>query len=179
VSDAGAPFASGQFYWLWAPVNFDHYSTHFDINEYSDGRRWHEVGFVIPDGDEPATASESVGYALQWRPGTRWARGFELDLTQSDGSVKHLDFEPLYEFQMKGLGYFNADWGHGHWKGESAVGAESWDLPVPDPCRPDHLHIQALCRVRCGDDEGLGILEQLIIGAHEPTGLTGAFDPAK
>ncbi len=179
VSDAGAPFASGQFYWLWAPVNFERYATHFDINEYADGRRWHEVGFVIPDGESPAIASDAVGYSLDWRPGTRWARAFDLDLTQPDGTKKHLSFEPLYEFQMKGIGYFNAEWGHGHWKGELAVGAEAWDLPVADPCRPDHLHIQALCRVRSGDDEGLGILEQLIIGPHAPTGLSGAFDPAR
>jgi hypothetical protein len=36
-----------------------------------------------------------------------------------------------------------------------------------------------VCRVRHGDDEGLGILEQMIIGEHSPTGLTGILDPAR
>jgi hypothetical protein len=179
VSDAGAPFASGQFFWLWAPVNFDSYATHFDVNEFADGRRWHEVGFVIPDGDAQAVPSSGVEFDVEWRSGTRWARRFSLHLHQPDGNTKTLEFEPMYEFQMKGIGYFNPDWGHGHWKGELAVGAESWDLPVEAPCRPDHLHIQAMCKVRCGSDEGLGILEQLAIGPHEPTGLSGAFDPAR
>ena len=178
VSDAGAPFASGQFYWLWAPVNFDSFATHFDINEYADGRRWHEVGFVVPDGVQPAVPSRRVDYRLDWRSGTRWAKAFQLDLQQPDGTSMHLDFEPLYEFQMRGIGYFNAEWGHGHWKGDLAVGAEAWDLPVERPCEPHNLHIQAVCRVTNGSESGIGILEQLIIGPHEPSGLTGHFDPA-
>ena len=44
----GAPTAAPQFYWLWAPVNFDGFSTHFDVNEHGDGRRWHETGFLAP-----------------------------------------------------------------------------------------------------------------------------------
>ena len=44
----GAPVADPQFFWLWAPINFDTFSTHFDVNEYFDGRRWHESGFVAP-----------------------------------------------------------------------------------------------------------------------------------
>ena len=42
----GAPVAEPQFFWLWAPVNFPSLSTHFDVNEYADGRRWHEYGAV-------------------------------------------------------------------------------------------------------------------------------------
>ncbi|MGB9347586.1 MAG: hypothetical protein WCA90_16260, partial [Ilumatobacteraceae bacterium] len=35
----GAPVADPQFFWLWAPINFDTFSTHFDVNEYFDGKR--------------------------------------------------------------------------------------------------------------------------------------------
>jgi hypothetical protein len=35
-----------------------------------------------------------------------------------------------------------------------------------------------VCRVRHRDEVGLGILEQMIIGEHRPTGLTGIIDPA-
>lgn len=177
-NDDGAPFSTGQFYWLWAPVNFEDHATHFDVNEYSDGRRWHEVGFVVPDGDRPAIAATRVDYRLDWRPGTRWAESFVLDMREPDGSTVELEFRPLYEFQMRGIGYFNPEWGHGYWKGELAVGVESWDLPVDEPCAPHNLHIQAVCRVRSGEREGIGILEQLIIGPHAPSGLTGYFDPA-
>nr|NKB42197.1 hypothetical protein [Ilumatobacter sp.] len=30
----GAPVADPQFFWLWAPINFEGFSTHFDVNEY-------------------------------------------------------------------------------------------------------------------------------------------------
>jgi hypothetical protein len=32
--------------------------------------------------------------------------------------------------------------------------------------------------VRTGDRHGTGVLEQLIVGPHTPTGLTGLFDGA-
>ncbi len=177
-SDTGAPIAGRQFYWLWAPVNFEGYAMHFDVNEYSDGRRWHETGFVLPDGFDDVNECDSVDYSISWRPGTRWAKSFDMSLTTRSGSRHDVSFEPLYEFQMLGIGYGHPEWTHGAWKGESAVAAERWPLPVPDPCSPHHLHVQTVCRVRHRDDIGLGILEQMIIGEHHPTGLTGIVDPS-
>lgn len=173
----GAPVGEPQFFWLWAPINFETYSTHFDVNEHADGRRWHETGFVAPVGGAPE-AMRSVDYRVQWQPGTRAARSFELDLVPWDGPVRTISLEPLYHFQMLGIGYTHPDWGHGVWKGELAVDGDRWTLPVEDPLAPQHVHIQAVCRARCGDDSGIGILEQLVIGEHRPTGLTGLFDGA-
>ena len=36
--------------------------------------------------------------------------------------------------------------------------------------------IRDRCKVRMGDKEGVGVLEQLAFGPHEPTGLTGFLD---
>lgn len=173
----GAPLGDPQFYWLWAPISFERYSTHFDVNEYVDGRRWHETGFVAPL-DTPAEAMRAIDYRVEWEPGTRFARSFEIDLVPWDGPARTVVLEPLYNFMMKGLGYTHPEWGHGVWKGELAVGGDRFTLPVDDPCALDHTHIQAVCRARCGDDEGIGILEQFVIGAHDPTGLTGLLDGA-
>ena len=178
AQDTGAPVGERQFFWLWAPTSFDSFATHFDVNEHSDGRRWHQTGFVIPDGDRPADEMASVDYRASMRPGTRWMKSFELDLRSTDGTAMTLDFEPLYEFQMVGIGYGHPEWGHGFWKGEAAVGGERWNLPVANPLDPRHLHIQAVCRVRAGDHQGIGVLEQLILGEHRPLGLTGLIDPA-
>ncbi len=42
------------------------------------------------------------------------------------------------------------------------------------------MHIQAIVRATTtgglGDHEGIGILEQLALGRHDPTGLTGLLD---
>jgi hypothetical protein len=88
--------------------------------------------------------------------------------------------EPLFEFHMSGLGYLSPEWGHGVWKGELAVDGERWDLPVGDPVAPQNVHVQAIVRATTsgalGHHEGIGILEQLAIGRHDPSGLTGIFD---
>jgi len=178
AADTGTPVGERQFYWLWAPVNFPDFSTHFDVNEHADGSRWHQTGFFLPDGERPALEYPDVGYSLEWRPGTRWARRFTITLSGGDAPTRVIELEPLYEFQMIGLGYGHPEWGHGFWKGESAVGGERWSLPVPTPCDPRHLHVQAVCRARCDGVEGIGILEQLVIGPHAPSGLTQLLDPA-
>lgn len=181
--DVGAPVGERQFYWLWAPINFGDFATHFDVNEYATGERWHETGFVIPDGEDVALEMKYINYSTTWRPGTRWAQDFAIDLSDDSDHKATIVLEPLYEFHMLGIGYGHPEWGHGHWKGELAVGSERWSLPVEKPCDPRNIHIQALCRATLTDEngkqhQGIGILEQLILGPHTPTGLTGIIDPA-
>lgn len=175
----GAPGPLPQFYWLWAPVNLPERCLHFDVNEDARGQRWHESGFVVPVGDGEAVAADEVRYAIEWVPGTRRARSCWYELATPDGELVRVTLEPLLDFQMLGLGYLHPDWGHGVWKGELAVAGERWRLPVDDPLSPFHLHVQALCRARTSaGEEGIGILEQLVIGPHGPSGFTGFADGA-
>ncbi|MFZ4718763.1 MAG: hypothetical protein ACOYMR_05030 [Ilumatobacteraceae bacterium] len=176
----GAPIPFAQFFWLWAPVNFPSLSTHFDVNEYADGRRWHETGTIARVGEEPRMM-RTVDWRVQWRPGTRWADHFEYDLVDWDGSITTVSLTPRYEFEMRGIGYGNPEYGHGYWKGESVTAGERLQLPVDNPLAREHVHVQALCdaTVRFQDgstEDGMGILEQLAIGPH-PSGLTGILDP--
>jgi hypothetical protein len=180
----GAPVADPQFFWLWAPINFTTFSTHFDVNEYFDGRRWHESGFIAPAADaeglRPAVAMRTVDYDITWRPGTRTAAACDVVLTPWEGEPSTIRLEPLFEFHMSGLGYLSPDWGHGVWKGELVVGGERWDLPVEHPLAPEYVHVQSIVRATSsgalGDHVGIGVLEQLAIGRHVPTGLDGIFD---
>lgn len=187
-ADLGAPVGERQFFWLWAPINFATFATHFDVNEYASGQRWHETGFIVPDfgtttssGNSEPHAFDDIDYTATWRRGTRWAETFSITFSDSRSETGHeahtTELTPLYEFQMLGIGYGHPEWGHGLWKGELAVGYERWPLPVAQPCDPRHIHIQALCRARMGEHEGIGILEQLVIGPHEPSGMTGIIDP--
>ena len=34
-------------------------------------------------------------------------------------------------------------------------------------------------RARCGDEVGIGCMEQLVLGPHAPTGFTGYMDGAR
>ncbi|MCU1387245.1 MAG: hypothetical protein JWL72_583 [Ilumatobacteraceae bacterium] len=176
---SGAPVGMPQFYWLWAPVNFPDFATHFDVNEYGDGRRWHEVGAIAPRG-AAAEMMRTVDYRITWQPGTRFAAAFEYDLVAWDGVVATVTLEPMSNFQMSGIGYGHPEWNHGSWRGESAVGGQRLSLPVADPLSRENVHVQTLCRAKYRDTtdvtaSGTGILELLCVGEH-PTGLRGILD---
>ena len=78
---------------------------------------------------------------------------------------------------MNGIGYTHPTDGHGNWLGPSYRNGESFAVADVDETIPFNQHVQAVCRVRRDDGaEGVGILEQLIIGPHLPSGLTELFD---
>lgn len=179
--EGGAPGMLPQFYWLWAPLNFDDVCVHFDVNEDGDGRRWHANGNIVRVGDFSDAAIEHVTAVEQrvtWRSGTRRAEAATLVLTPHRKDPITIALEPLLTFQMRGLGYLDPEWGHGMWKGEDAVGGEAWTLADLNPLEPWHLHVQQVCRARMGDRVGVGVLEQLVIGPHAPSGFQSIVDGA-
>jgi hypothetical protein len=85
---------------------------------------------------------------------------------------------------MSGLGYMNPQWGHGHYKGPEAVGYEAFDLAKVNENDFPFQHIQAFSTVRLFGPNGLmrpgaGVLEQLVIGPHAPSGFKELLDTAK
>lgn len=173
--DVGAPGPLPQFFWLWSPLSFDDACLHFDVQEDAAGRRWHRNGVVVPLLDQGGEAEhlEEVDHRITWRPGTRRADAAVVRI-----GAHEVELEPVLDFQMLGLGYLHPEWNHGTWKGEEAVGAERWEVGSLDPLAPQHLHVQQLVRARWGDRVGVGVLEQLVIGPHEPSGFRELLDGA-
>jgi hypothetical protein len=187
--DAGAPSpAPPQLFWMWAPVHFDDRCTHFGVFEDAAGRPWHAGGVILPAYDggqnfpEAADPGEEraarIAHQIDWRPGTRRARNARLELFPHSGKNAVVTLEPLLTFQMLGLGYLHPEWGHGLWKGAESLGAESWKLAELAPLDPRHIHVQQLCRARWEGREGIGVLEQLVIGPHQPSGFKSLLDGA-
>lgn len=188
--EGGAPGTlEPQFYWLWAPLHFADFCTHFDVNEDAEGRAWHWNGNrvaalpvagegAIDDAADPGRMT-AVAHRIDWEPGTRRARRAELVLSPLRGEALRVELEPILTFQMLGIGYLHPEWGHGLWKGEAAVGGERWKPAELAPLDPRHIHVQQLCRARCGPHEGIGVLEQLVLGRHVPSGFRALFDGAK
>ena len=176
----GAPVVSApQFYWLWAPVCFDTFGTMFDVNEFSSGERWHESGALLT-GPDTIQHAHGLTYDFEWEPGTRRAQRFTLNYEFASSSAT-LVFEPILHFQMFGLGYLHPEWSHGTWKGELVVDSDRFSLPVSDPTAMHHLHVQTLSRVAFTSSsgerhEGIGVLETLVLGAHQPSGFSGVAD---
>jgi hypothetical protein len=100
-----------------------------------------------------------------------------LTMHRKDGTaLPVIEFEKLYTFRMRGIGYMHPQFSHGSNHGELEVGGESVRLDDFAPLEPSSIHIQTLCKVRMGDKQGIGVLEQLAFGPHQPTGLTGILD---
>jgi hypothetical protein len=175
-------------FFLWAPIHWEDFCTHFVIFENELGEPWHQEGMILPAypsaADVPGIEDPGVermdrlGHRIAYEPGTRRARAATITLAGRAGKQFHIDLEPLIRFQMKGLGYSHPKWGHGVWQGDLAVGGESWRSDELDPLGFENLHTQQVVRARMGRKEGVGVLEQLVIGTHAPSGFTEFLDGA-
>ena len=172
-----------QFFWLWSPCNFDDGGFFFHSNDDALGRPWNTRAVWAPDGAGEDGFTHLNGQAeLTFKSGTRYAASAVVRLTDAHGApAGEVSFRPLYEFLMLGLGYGHPKWAHGLSHGELTVEREDIVLAEAGPQIPHHLHVQALCdvtftRADGGAKEGRGILEQLAIGPHAPSGFKDILD---
>ena len=173
---AGGVRAAPQFYWQWAPLNFDDRVVLFATNEEADGTPWHANGVIAALGDAEPQPIERTRHSIEFEPGTRHARRAEVVLVPRDGPEHRIEIEPLYNFYMLGIGYGHPQWGHGHFRGDLEVGGETLETSSVDEKLPHFQHIQAVSRAKMGEREGIGVLEQLVIGPHAPSGFKEILD---
>jgi hypothetical protein len=181
--DSQPPAAAPQFFWLWAPLNFDRYCLYAHTNDDADGAGWNRSARLVDL--ETATEQRLIAprFHIDWKPGTRRAAAARLDATTETGEALEVRMAPEAAFQMHGLGYGHPRFAHGAWRGELDVASESFDSSRADPATPLNAHVQALvhAEMRIGDSNpisGRGVLEQLIIGPHRPSGFRDVFDLA-
>ena len=178
-----APAALPQFYWLWAPLNFDDAVFLYDVNQDAAGEAWHESAFLGALGEVEAEAMAWADSRVAFKSGTRHAKSAVLRLRRRSGSEIEIALEPQFQFSMAGLGYFNPEWGHGAYSGEDRTGYDVYDLGAIDEREALHLHVQAFCRARLSEGgrtkQGIGVLEQLVLGAHQPSGFRELLDGAR
>ncbi len=167
-----------ELFWLWAPMQFDDHSVHIAVQENTRGRRAVDGSVVIPNGGE-AVHERSATIGVRWVPGTRRASSAVLAVNGTgDGPDRMYSLEPVAKTFMRGVGYTHPEWAHGAWHGETKVGGEVLVHADLDPMEFSTLHCQQVVKVTRDDGfVGEGVLEQLPLGAHLQTGLTGFLDP--
>ncbi len=187
----GAPaFAMPQIFFLWAPIHWPTRCTHFGCFDDASGYTWHQDGAIVPVHDggpekipgvmDPDTVTyKRVEHELEFVPGTRRASGARIALVGSDASRLDIELEPLLTFRMKGIGYTHPVWGHGRWHDELAIGSDRFKCDELDPNAIENQHIQQVVRARCGDEVGIGVLEQIHLGEHARYGFEGLVDPPR
>ena len=147
------------------------------------GRAWNTRAVWCKDGDGEDDFEHMNGEAdVRWKQGTRHAQSAIIKLTDDFGKpAGTVEFDPIYEFQMMGLGYTHPKWSHGLLHGELTVEREDIVLAKVDPQLPFNLHVQALSHVTFTDAagkvrKGRGVLEQLVMGPHAPSGFKAILD---
>jgi hypothetical protein len=173
-----------QFFWLWGPCNFAAGSFFFHTNDDEGGRPWNRRAIWQPDDGRPVEYdAAAVAARVAWTVGTRHAADASVVLQNPSGPPFEVKFEPKQKFFMLGLGYGHPKWGHGMAQGPLAVEREDFRLAEIDRRQPQFLHVQALCDVTYQSPagwsaSGRGVLEQLALGPHAPSGFTGLLDGA-
>ena len=188
--EGGAPgLLNGEpgVYWVWAPIDFGDVCTQFNTFQGRDGETRQLGACLMPAYDDPSLIPavdqglidiHRATHTVKWKSGTRRAAGAEIELMEPGGAVHLITLEPVLDFLMKGIGYSHPAWGHGVWKGDLLIGAESWRVSEQHPLDPAHIHAHQLVRARMGDRVGVGTLETICFGRHAPSGFTGMLDGA-
>ncbi len=177
-----------QVFFLWAPVHWEDHCTHFGVFEDETGHRLHSDGAIVPAHRSPdeipgvmdpdIRTMASVEHEIRYVPGTRRAQSARISLIERSGERHDVELEPLICFRMKGIGYMHPEWGHGRWKGEMAIGGESWRTADLNELALENIHIQQVMRARSEGRQGLGVLEQICLGPHAPSRLQEFLDGA-
>lgn len=167
-----------QFFWLWTPCNFTDRSLFFHSNDDGDGNPWNRRAVLIGD-DGTELHFDDARFTVDWQSGTRRVAAMRADL----GAGRHLTLTPGDQvFAMSGLGYTHPIWGHGIDHGGDALAHDSQSANERRWGNPLAMHIQARVTAELVDGtathRGVGMLEQLFVGPHAATGLTGLMDPA-
>ena len=172
-----------QFWWLWTPLNFPGHACFFHSNDDGEGVPWNRRGVVDNIAQNAGVAShefEPSEIDLSYFLGTRRIKQVDVQTGKSALSIAPRSGKDARTFYMSGLGYMHPTWGHGMDHGELEVGYDVIDLSKI----PDHdmlyLHIQALSDaiLTSGDyrHDGIGVVEQLFVGPHATSRLTGMLD---
>ena len=176
------PPVAPQFFWIWSPTNFEQGSFFFHTNDDAAGQPWNRRAVWAPNGStvEKLEHIDECGVEIEWKSNSRHAKRAVVSVAGG----RQITYEPDYEFFMLGLGYGHPKWGHGLEHGKLAIERDDFKLSEVDVHQPHHLHVQALSRVTYRDPDGResvgrGVLEQLVIGPHAPSGFSQMFDFAK
>jgi hypothetical protein len=173
-----------RIWWLWAPLCFGDRFTHYAISERTDGSRLLEVALILeplPEGAAPWNRAgvrecSNLRYDLEYQPGRREMKHAQLRFDDPVEGEVHIELEKAFAFRMSGIGYWHPYWGHGSNHGKLETGRQSIKIEDFDPLNMSGHHIMNLVIARMGGRTGVGVVEEIHVGPHEPTGLTGVLD---
>ena len=169
-----------QFYWMYAPMQFDDFAILTIVQEDAAGTRiLEEAVRVWPES--AGRAPQQLGrpeYAPHYEPGTRQVQTATISFSPPSGSAIQVTVRPVHPVSlMVGTGYgLEPDWKHGMYQGpELVVQGVSYDLSKPEDKARMWGMIDSVAVFECTEDghtsSGSGLFEYWPFGPHAPTGL--------
>lgn len=175
------PIAPTRPRFLWSQIFWPDHVTHslaFDDSEGNalvrDAARTplYDTEEAVVGVEDPRTQRLTlVRHDVDYQPGTRWTEASEVETRDEEGTSRVLRLEPMLRFQQRGLGYGHREWPHGEWRGELSLKHDQFRPADLDPLVKQNVHVQHLVRASDGVNEGIGILEQFIVGGFSPAGF--------
>jgi hypothetical protein len=173
------PIKLPQFYWLWAPANFEEFSSHVYFVDNESGESTHSHSVLQMSSEQQTEVLGAPQKIITYEKNSRRVLKAEFYSQKDDGSEVRVIIEPKYRMFMCGLGYMHPEWGHGMYRGDNESMYDSYDLSE-DPHDPPFLHVQAISDFTVSmngqTSKGIGVLEELLIGKHKPSGFEGLLD---
>ena len=179
-SQPPAPATAPQFYWLWTPVNFADAAFFCNTNDDATGATWNRKAVLHDFAADVKTEWGNPHFTTSYAPGTRRVSALGIE---ADG-VKAKFTRLARMFYMQGIGYIHPEWGHGMHHGALRVGHDVIDLAAAEAAlsagKMENLHVQTLAGVTLeangNTHQGTGVVEQLFIGPHAPSGFEDLLD---
>ena len=173
-----------QFYWLGTSTNFMDHALFCHTNEDANGIAWNCRAVLVNRDSRAATHFDRIAFDTSYVDGTRRIASIALEMTDATGQVLQAQIEATGFFYMNGLGYTHPEWSHGRHHEKLEVAFDEIDLAsAEDKLRSGVIHnlyVQALSQVtlKAGGrtHQGRGVIEQLFVGAHAPSGFREMFD---
>jgi hypothetical protein len=169
-----------QFHWYWVPAHLEDRVIHFYLNEDDQGATWNR-GLVMVYNDGRVEHLRDATIEATLHGGTRWPSHGVVTAVDSRGGRYRIEIAPEKRFYLSGIGYMNADWGHGHNKGKLAIGYDELRPADVAAYRIPFIHGEAFARLTLMAPDGrrvsgLGAFESLSMGPNAKRGLTGLVD---
>jgi hypothetical protein len=171
-----------QFYWMYAPMQFDDFSILTIVQEDATGSRILEEAVRVWPA-ESARPPQQLGrpeYRPQYAAGTREVQVATVTFNPPDGEPLRVTIRPVLPvWLMVGTGYgLEPDWKHGMYQGQDlVVQGVCYDLSRPEDRARMWGMIDSVARFECAENGtavfGSGLFEYWAFGDHAPSGLAG------
>ena len=178
----GTPVNHLQWYWLWVPLEFPGYSLLFHTNDDAAGVPWNRAATLVPHFGAAPWKLHDVQLAVIYQPGTRRIASVALSARSAQGEVRAEAFTE-WTACLRLAGYNHPTHGHGTAHGAPVAHHETLATAGLSPNDPRDLHVQSPCRAVLWlpdgtQHEGRGMVEQMLLGPHAPSGFASFMDTA-